>query len=126
MSFIYGVGDVVALGQFAWKIYKTCKDAPEGFKNVSQEVLSLHAVLKEVEEMHSSMSMSEAQQSRLRIVGDGCRGVLGDLQGILDRYNSLGTKTKRTWDRLGWGSKDIGELRSRLISNTGLLTAFVK
>lgn len=126
MSFGCSVGDFLALGQLAWKIYKTCKDAPQGFKNVSQEVLSLHAVLKEVEEMYSDTTMSAAQQSRLRIVGDGCCGVLEDLQGILDRYNRLGTKTKRTWDRLAWGTEDIAELRSRLISNTVLLTTFVK
>ena len=113
------MGDFLALGQLAWKIYKTCKDAPQGFKNISQEVLSLHAVLKEVEELYSDTTMSAAQQSRLRIVGDGCRGVIEDLQGILDTY-------KRTWDRLAWGSEDIAELRSRLISNTVLLTTFVK
>ena len=120
------MGDFAALGQIAWKIYKACKDAPESFKNVSQEVLSLHAVRKEVEETYSDAILSAAQQSRLEIVGDGCRAVLEDLQSIIDKYNSLGTKTKRTWDRLRWGSKDIAELRSRLISNTVMLTTFVK
>ncbi|MCJ1263054.1 hypothetical protein MMC22_002924 [Lobaria immixta] len=125
MSFGYSVGDFVVVGQLAWKIYKVCKDAPESFKNVAQEVLSLHAVLKELEETYSDANFSAAQQSRLRIVGDGCRAVLEDLQGLVDRYNSLGTSTKRTWDRLAWGSEDIVELRSRLISNTGLLTTFI-
>ena len=120
------MGDFAVLGQLAWKIYKTCKDAPESFQNLSQEVSSLHIVLKELEEIYSDAPLSTAQQSRLETVGDGCRAVLEDLQGILDRYNSLGTKTKRTWDRLGWGSKDVSELRSRLISNTVLLTALVK
>ena len=126
MGFGFSVGDVAALGQIAWKVYKACKYAPESFKNVSQEVLSLHAVLKELEETYSGATLSAARQSRLDIVGDGCRAVLEDLQSVLDKYNSLGTKTKRTWARLGWGSKNIAELRSRLISNTVLLTTFVK
>ena len=126
MGFGYSVGDFVVIGQLAWRIYKVCKDAPESFKNIAQEVLSLHAVLKELEETYSDANFSAAQQSRLRIVGDGCRAVLEDLQGLVDRYNSLGTSTKRTWDRLAWGSEDIAELRSRLISNTGLLTTFIK
>ncbi|MCJ1263552.1 hypothetical protein MMC22_003422 [Lobaria immixta] len=125
MSFGYSVSDFVAAGQLAWKIYKVCKDAPENFKNIAQEVLSLHAVLKELEETYPDANFSAAQQSRLRIVGDGCRAVLEDLQGLVDRYNSLGTSTKRTWDRLAWGSEDIAELRSRLISNTGLLTTLI-
>lgn len=126
MSFGYSIGDLALLGHFAWKIYKACKDAPESFKNVSQEVSSLHLVLKELEETFLDATWSLAQQSRLEIVGNGCRAVLEDLQCILDRYNSLGTKTKLTWDRLGWGSQDIAGLRSRLISNTVLLTSFVK
>lgn len=126
MSFGFSVGDFATLGQLAWKIYKTCKDSPESFKNVSQEVLSLHAVLKELEETHSNATLSATQQSRLETVGDGCRAVLEDLKAILDKYSSLGSTTKRTWDRLGWGSRDIADLRSRLISNTNLLTLFIK
>lgn len=126
MSFGFSVGGFAVLGQISWKIYKACKDAPESFKNVSQEVLSLNAVLKEVEETYSDAVLSAARQSRLEMVGDGCRAVLEDLQSIIDKYNSLGRKTKRTWDRLGWGSNDIAELRSRLISNTVMLTTFVK
>lgn len=126
MNFGYSVSDFIVLGQLAWRVYKSCKDAPDGFKNVSQEVLSLHAVLKEVEETFSQATLSAAQQSRHRTVGNGCRSVLEDLQGILDKYKSLGTKTKRTWDRLAWCSNDIAELRSRLISNTVLLTTIVK
>lgn len=126
MNFGFSLGDFVILSQIAWNLYKACKDAPEEFKNVSQEVLSLHAVLKEVEETYSDVTISAAQQSRLKIFEDGCRGVLEDLQKILDKYNSLGSNTKRTWDRLGWGSKDIAKLRSRLTSNTVLLTTFLK
>ena len=126
MSFGYSMGDFVVVGQLAWKIYRACKDAPEGFKNIAQEVLSLHVVLKELEETHSDANLSATQQSRLGVVGDGCRAVLKDLQELVNRYNSLGTNTKRTWDRLAWGSDNIAELRSRLISNTGLLTAFLK
>ncbi|MCJ1463945.1 hypothetical protein MMC07_002555 [Pseudocyphellaria aurata] len=125
MSFGFSVGDFAALGQLAWRIYKACKDAPESFKNISQEVSSLHLVLKEVEETLSNSALSVPQQSRLESVGDGCRVVLQDLQFSLDKYNSLGTKSKRTWDRLGWGSRDIAELRSRLISNTVMLTTLV-
>lgn len=119
------MSDFVLLGQVAWKIYRACKDSPEDFKNVSQEVLSLHVVLKKVQEMYLDASLSADQQSSLRVVGDGCRGVLEDLQEILDKYTSLGTKSKRPWDRLGWGSEDIEKLRLRLISNTVLLLTFV-
>lgn len=126
MSFGFSLGDFAVLGQLAWNIYKACKDAPEGFKNISQEVSSLHLVLKELEEIYPDADLSAAQQSRLEIIGDGCRAVLKDLQCTLDKYKSLGTRSRRTWDRLRWGSNDIEVLRSRLVSNTVLLTTFIK
>lgn len=126
MSFGFSVGDFATLGTLAWKIYKSCKEAPESFRNISEEVTSLHLVLKELEEIYSDATLSAGQQSRLKKIADGCCTVLEDLQRILDRYNSLGTNSKRTWDRLGWGTNDITCLRSRLISNTVLLTAFIK
>ena len=126
MSFTFSVGELAALGQFAWKIYKACKDAPESFKNISQEVSSLHLMLKELEETYPDATLSPTQQARLENIGGGCRTVLEDLQAIVEKYNSLGTSSKRTWDRLRWHSNDIAELRSRLISNTVLLTAFMK
>ncbi|KAI9768827.1 MAG: hypothetical protein M1840_004641 [Geoglossum simile] len=125
MSFGYGIGDIVLLGQLAWKAYKSCKDAPESFKNISYEVLSLHALLKEIEENLSAQTLSPTRQARLKTIGDGCRNVLEELQSLVDKYESLGTQSKRTWDRMKWGSVEIAELRSRLISNALLLTAFI-
>src|SRR3954454_1633463 len=118
MSFGYSVGDIILLGQLAWKAYKTCKDAPESFKNISDEVLSLHALLKEIEENLSAETLSSMRQARLKTIGDGCRNVLEELQSLVDRYESLGTQSKRTWDRMKWGCNDIAELRSRLTSST--------
>ena len=96
MSFGYGVADFVALGQLAWKVYKSCKDAPKSFGNISQEVLSLSAVLRELEETFSGQTLSVARQEGLKAVGNGCHSVLEDLQSLINRYESLGTQTQRT------------------------------
>ena len=52
--------------------------------------------------------------------------MLSDLQALVDKYESLGTQSKRTWDRMKWGAEDIVEIRSRLISNTTMLTAYIR
>ena len=126
MSFGYSVGDFIALGQLAWQVYKSCKDAPGSFRNISSEVLSLHAVLKEIEETLSSYALPESKKASLGTIRSGCQDVLGDLQSLVNKYESLGSQTKRTWDRLRWHSNDIAELRARLTSNTLLLTAFIR
>ena len=126
MSFGYGIGDLVAVGTLAWKVYKSCKDAPGDFKNISQEVSALHLVIKEFEETLSDQAFSNPQQEQLKVVGDGCCSTLQDLQKLIEKYDRLGTKSRRAWDRMGWGVQPIPELRSRLTSNTVLLTAFIR
>src|SRR2546423_13026743 len=102
MSFGSSIGDIVVLGQLAWKVCKSYRDAPENFRKIYHEALSLHAVLKEVEENISTRNLSETSQARLKIIGDGCHEVLKDLQNLVDKYDSLGTQSKRTWARLQW------------------------
>jgi hypothetical protein len=120
------VGEFIAIATFAWKVYKSCKDAPESFGNISLEVLSLHAVLKEAEEKVFARPLSPTSQERFKAVADGCHHVLKDLDSLIMKYESLGTQGKRTWDRMKWGTVDITELRARVTSNTGLLTAWIR
>ncbi|KAI9859351.1 MAG: hypothetical protein M1813_006688 [Trichoglossum hirsutum] len=102
MSFGYGVSDFIAVGTLAWSVYKSCKEAPNSFNNIHDEVQSLQIVL--------------------RAFGDTLEE---DLQKIVEKYESLGRQSKRTWDRIRWASQDVSELRSRLIANTNLLNSFI-
>ncbi|KAE8447621.1 hypothetical protein EG329_010592 [Mollisiaceae sp. DMI_Dod_QoI] len=125
MSFGFSVGDFIAVGQLAWTVYKGCKEAPESFANISAEVLSLHAVLKEVEEVLSDQPPSATRQNSLAAITQGCQDVLRDLQALTKKYESLGSKSKMTWDRMRWGANDIAGLRQRLTSNILLLNSFI-
>jgi hypothetical protein len=100
MSFDVGAGTLVSVVSLAWKTWKACKAAPGSFGNISGEVLSLHAVLKEAEETLSGQSLSSSRQERLETITSGCNSVLDDLQVLITKYESLGSQNKRTWDRL--------------------------
>ena len=126
MSFGYSVGDFITVVALAWNVYKSCKEAPESYGRISLEVLSLHAVLKEAEETVFAQPLSPTKQEHLKAVGDGCYSVLKDLENLCKTYQNLGTQGKRTWERMKWGTEDIPELRTRLISNTVLLTAWIR
>ena len=126
VPFGFSVGDFMAVGTLAWNVYKSCKAAPKGFSDISNEVLLLHAVLKETEETIFRSPSTPESQERLMTVGDGCRCVLNDLQALVEKYKSLGTQNKRTTDRMKWGAENIAEIRSRLTSNTAMLTAYVR
>ena len=50
--------------------------------------------------------------------------MLQDLNALLLKYESLGTKSQRTFDRMGYGTHDMNTIRLRLISNVSMLDAF--
>ena len=102
------------------------KGSAESFSNISGEVLSLHAVLKESEETLLVPPPPPAREARLKVILQGCTNVLKDLQALVNKYESLGSKSKVTWDRMRWCKEDIAEIRARLTSNVALLTAFIR
>src|SRR5271155_3973643 len=124
MNFGFSVGDFISVSAFCWNVYKKCKGASDDFNAISSEVGSLHNVLKETEEVLSEQNLSPEQQIRLQDIAEGCKGVLEDMDTLLVKYESLGTNSKRTWDRMGWGLQNMTDLRLRIISQTTLLDAF--
>lgn len=124
MSFGYAVGDFLAVGQLCWKVYKKCKDSPGNYAELSSEIGALHNVMKETEEMLSQQGLTKEQQVKLTTCRQGCEDVLKDLDGLLVKYESLGTSSRRTFDRMGFGMQDMTGIRLRLISNVTMLDAF--
>ncbi|KAM0270232.1 hypothetical protein ACHAQH_009514 [Verticillium albo-atrum] len=125
MNFGVGVGDVVLISGLAWKLFKAYKDASDDFKQVSTDIMSLHAVLRETEDYlqeHTDLDISRV--NRLQMLCDGCKPILDELEALVTKYDSLGTQAQRTWDRMRFGLQDLAELRSRLISSTTMLSAF--
>ncbi|KAJ6532043.1 hypothetical protein B0H19DRAFT_966398 [Mycena capillaripes] len=124
MSLPCGVGDIVLVANFVWRLYKSSKDASEDFRRMSIELLSLHAILcqtREYLEEHGN-ELSDAQKNGLCTAMDGCQSSLQDLAAMYRRYDSLGTQAQRAWDRMRFGLKDFSDIRQRLISSTTLLT----
>jgi DNA replication protein DnaC len=67
----------------------------------------------------------------LEDIDKGCRNVLDELQRILNKNSELGSESgcvgqriKRVWKRLNWKPEDIDELRCRISTYIGFLTAF--
>ncbi|KAF9023562.1 hypothetical protein BDP27DRAFT_1377019 [Rhodocollybia butyracea] len=90
MNFGVGVGDVYLVAKFAWNIYKACKESGDDFRKLSSEVASLHVVLKESEEyIDEYTDLPASRRNRLKILTDGCDGVLKDLDKLLKTYESL-------------------------------------
>ncbi|KFY31800.1 hypothetical protein V493_00783, partial [Pseudogymnoascus sp. VKM F-4281 (FW-2241)] len=131
MSFGFGVGDFIAAIELANKFRKEFVGAPSQFKAISDEIRSLLIVLQDADVAYPNQELSADQKRDLEDIDKGCRNVLDELQRIVDKNSEVGTecrsvgeRTKRVWKRFNWKPDDINELRSRIITNIGLLNAF--
>ena len=104
----------------------TGKGSVESFRNISNEVLSLRAVLEESRETLLEPQLPPEREARLKVVLGGCKVVLEDLQTLVTKYERLGSKSKLTFDRVKSCNENITDIRDRLISNVGLLTALIR
>ena len=90
-------------------------------------VISLHTVLKqlddEFENPDSILNRTGASKSKeLGLLAQSCNGALQQLNKLLIKYKSLGTKSKRAWDLLRWVTENLTEIREKIISHTSSLT----
>jgi len=124
------VGQFLGVARFAWSVYNGYKDAPGDFKNLSDEIKSLHNIVNSdiLTAKFRDPNLASEEQERLREILQGCSNVLKDLDNLLTKYKRLESPQGsglRNLDRARWCQEDIVELRARLTANTTLLNTFV-
>jgi len=128
MSYGYGVGDFIAVSRLAWDVYTAYKDAPEDFKNISDEIKSLHIIVDRHKDKFRGKTLTSDEHAQLRDILQGCTNVLEDLDKLHTKYMNLGSaqgSSSQAIDRIKWTQENIAELRARLTSNTTLLNTFI-
>src|ERR1700760_2477910 len=105
MSLGISVSDFITTISLARSTYRRCKDAPNEFAEATREVDGLHTVLcllqEDADNPESLLRCKGVdRQKELRRIILNCEVVLGHLKELLDRYASLGTASRRTWDRM--------------------------
>lgn len=153
-GFGVSVGDLVAVGTFAWNIYKACrsnellkaanvsraeskhvlmytgKNASSDFEEVGHEVVALCTPIKELEDeaRNPESILNRAGQSKLKELDEllkNCRAVLRQLEWLLTKYKRLGTQSRRTWDRIKFGSEGLQDVREKLTFHTSAISLFL-
>ena len=134
MSFGYSIGDFIQLIQLARRSYRNCKEAGGEYLEIASVVRSLYSVLKTVrEEAERSDSVLFNNDSKaiseVSVIADGCRGVLEDIESLLQKYHALGpdgpesSAPKRLWHRIRFGGEleELGKYRGKIITYTSML-----
>src|SRR5437667_7692142 len=103
MIFGFSPSDFIKVSELAWSVYKACKDAPEEFREIAQELSSVHITLREFQdEVNSPNSrlnkLDSKRENELKDILRNISDVLLQFQQIVTRYQSLSRKQKKTWD----------------------------
>ena len=126
MGFGYGVGDIIAVSRLALKVYTAYQDAPDDYRNIADEVRSVHIIIEEAAQHFKSTTLSNRKQQGGTKILEGCQKVLKDLNALIEKYNALASSnTSQVSRRIKLGT-DIVILRVRLILNTTLLNGFIQ
>jgi hypothetical protein len=134
MSFGFGTGDFIAVGELCWKlcsqVYKVSRDAPEELRGLNQELGNFHntiqLLLEELKDKDSVLLNSgDIQTDTVRRVISHSQETLKKMQQLSERYAELQTSStaqeKRRmlriyWDRLKYTRElhNINDLRSKV------------
>ena len=127
MSFGFGIGDIMAISGLALKVHTAYKDAPDDYRNIADEVRSLHIIINEAARHFESTTLSNKEQQGGKEVLEGCQHVLKDLDALIEKYHALASANRsQVFERIKLGTEDIATLRARLTSNTTLLNSFIQ
>jgi hypothetical protein len=125
MSFGFSVGDFLTLSNIAWNLYNSFKDASREFKDVAAQVNSLHLILQSTADHLLNQPLRCKEVAELASLKTRCQDTLSDIDCLMRRHNSLGTRKPRRWDIVKWGLKDTAQVKGQLVFQATVLTALI-
>ena len=131
MSFALVLSNFQGVSTLLLNLYNSYTNAPEQFRNLSQEILSLHVVYKQIETQlynqelgNNTLTLSAKEADDLKVLHDGLQTIMKELDDLLKQYQSLTESRSISIDRIRWGQVDLAGLRQRILIHACLLTAF--
>lgn len=112
---------ITTLRPVARSLYRSCLTSSDLFKQVQNELGALLAMLETTEDNSNELHFDADRHSQLSSLSRDCHKVLQDLQRLKAHFDGVGTQCQLTWERMGWGTDELAEIRSRLVTYIGML-----
>ena len=126
-TFGWGVGDIIAISKLAAKVNAAYKDAPEDYRHISEDVMSLQTILTMVIQHFESTTFGDNHWQECQEVLKSCESVLEDLNSLIVKYNILAcVQTNEVVKKINPTAEGIATLRAKLISGTVSLNDFIQ
>jgi hypothetical protein len=129
MSFGISISDIITLTQLTTRTYNGWKKACGEYAIITSDLAVLQTLLMRVEaEAETPNSLFARNPDDLKgwkTLNKSCRSLVTELEEVINKYKSLGTSRRRTWDRIRMGNKNLDSLSRQLVRQTAGLSAFV-
>lgn len=129
MSFGFSVGDFLAAGELAWKLYQKCykvaRGAPKEFQLLLGEISTLSNSLKILQEdaLDPGSVLVQAGEDRVRMVKEMVSRIeitLTQLEKVAMKYDILrpSSKGKKIWMKAKWSFEftSLDSLRNKVLT----------
>ena len=141
MSFGFGVGDIVGIVNLArsvykklfvdnrvtkyiWNLTKLGRDSPGQYRELAGDARQLADVLEDVGDLARERKLKKTKEQQLFGHAEACRDILYEIDALLKRYLSLGSKSRKAVDRLRWDQQECRDIRARLTTTITMLSTF--
>ena len=119
--------DIIAISGLAVRAHIAYKDAPDGYKHISEDVAALQVLIDKVARHFKSTNISSHDHQYGQKLWNRCQTVLEDLNSFIEKYKRLAAINKGfIFGTVKLRSKDITALHSQLISETVSMNGFVR
>ena len=111
-----------------FNVYSSYTQAPDQFRNFSQEIKSLQAVYSRVSDLlgsqDSTPTLSGKDIEGLETLNKGLQTLVKELNALLEKYQGLEDDPRLSVNRATWGLEDLAGFRKRIRVHVSLLTVF--
>ncbi|KAI4639569.1 uncharacterized protein J4E78_010896 [Alternaria triticimaculans] len=111
-GFGFSIGDIVLVGNYAYSVYKSCKNAGDNFKEITSDD-------DECKNPQSSFQqLSPAQKGELAARLQDCKADLRSVKKILHDFRSLDKRDARYRDRLAFTTGKQAAIREKIATHS--------
>lgn len=125
MSSGWGVDNINDILALAVRVNTAYKNAPNKYTHIAEEVNSLQ--IGKAAQHFGGTTLSDDVRRDGKEILEGCRGVLENLDSLLEKYQHLAsTNPGEVFKKVQLGIEDITTLRARLKLHTKKLNDFIQ
>ncbi|KAL9085259.1 MAG: hypothetical protein Q9165_007693 [Trypethelium subeluteriae] len=118
---------ITTVRPLARSIHRSLFTSSDQFRPFQDDLARLVTILETIIEDSTDHQIDCEKEPALCKLAQDLHQILNELLKLKEHYDSVGSRTQRTWEQQQWRADELSEIRSRLTSTTSALnTVYIK